>query len=385
MTRSTAQEQEPEGVAPRPAQDVKILLVSPYPPKRDGIAAYSAQVAAELRRKGNRVEVVSPEPSAAHHYTDYRRLRGLVRLLMLSYQADRTMVQFYPDLFFPSLRSTRFLRRWPFVALLFRLARHVELVVHEAPYEALRRAPGMRGRVARALWRRLITLPTAAFVHTEWERRELTRTLGLAPEQIGLLEHGRSFVKRTRLESAQARRELGIDEKAFCFLCIGFLQHHKGFDRAIRAFNQVRGDHLRLDIVGSARVPAPEIEAYVGELRDLARCSPRVTLHEQFVSDELFDRWLEACDAVVLPYRVIWSSGVLARATLFAKSVIVSDVGGLPEQAGPAARVVHDDVGLSIAMAELAGVRLQPASGGRGTQPAGVVQPGSPTAPIRPE
>jgi glycosyltransferase involved in cell wall biosynthesis/SAM-dependent methyltransferase len=356
--------------------DVKILLVSPYPPKRDGIAAYSAQLAAQWRRGGHRVEVVSPEPSAAHHHTDYRSLRGLLRLLALSYRADLTVVEFYPELFFPSMRRAQFLRHWPFVATLFGLARRLDLVVHEAPYEALQRTPGVRGRVARALWRGLVTLPQAVFVHTEWERLELARTLGLPRERIGLLEHGRSFVKRTPLQAGQARRELGMDDRAFCFLCIGFLQEHKGFDRAVRAFNQIRGDHLRLDIVGSARVPAPEIEAYVAKLREQARASDRVTLHEGFVSDELFDRWLSACDVVVLPYRAIWSSGVLARAALFDKPVIVTDVGGLSEQAGPNATVVRDDLELSRAMSEAAGV--SPASDPGAAVPAGEgFEPGS--------
>jgi glycosyltransferase involved in cell wall biosynthesis len=334
---------------------VRILLLSPYPPKRDGIAAYSSQLAARWRREGHHVEVVSPEPSAAHRYIDYRSVRGLVRLLALSRQADRTVVEFVPELFFPSMRRTRFLLHWPAVASFFRLARRLELVVHEAPYEALRRAPGVRGRVARALWRRLVSAPEAVFVHTEWERRELARSLHLPPERVGLLDHGGSFVKRTLVGRAQARRELGLDEDAFCFLCIGFLQEHKGFDRAIKALDGIPGDHVRLDIVGSVRVPAPEIQGYVEELRELARRRPRVTLHEAFVSDELFDRWLAASDVVVLPYRLIWSSGVLARAALFAKPVIVSAVGGLPEQAGPGATVVHDDGELRQAMAELAG------------------------------
>ena len=86
---------------------MKTLLVAPYPPARDGIASYAAQVAADLRRRGERVEVVSPEPSAAHHHADLGRVRGLTRLLMLSRRADRTQVHFYPDLFFRGRRRVR--------------------------------------------------------------------------------------------------------------------------------------------------------------------------------------------------------------------------------------------------------------------------------------
>jgi glycosyltransferase involved in cell wall biosynthesis len=335
---------------------VRVLLVAPYPPARDGIATYAAQAAADLRRRGEHVEVVSPEPSAARHHAELGRARGVARLLALSRRADRTVVHFYPDLFFRGRRRVRFVLHWPWVAAALAIGRNVELVVHEAPYRDLRRARGVRGWVARALWRGLVTAPRATYVHTEWERQEMAASLSLEPDRVRLLEHNRAFVKKSRLGRSEARRELGLEEGELCFLCIGFLQRHKGFDRALQAFARIPGGHLRLDVVGSVRMAAPEVEHYLAELRALVRATPRARLHEGYVSDHGFDSWLSACDVVVLPYREIWSSGVLARAQLFGRRVIVSDVGGLPDQAGPLAIVVHDDEELYRAMAEVAGV-----------------------------
>jgi glycosyltransferase involved in cell wall biosynthesis len=336
--------------------DVKVLLVAPYPPARDGIASYAAEAAADLRRRGERVKVVSPGPSAAHHHADLGKAWGVVKLLMLSRRADRTVVHFYPDLFFRGRRRVRFVLHWPWVAGALSLGRNVELVVHEAPYRDLRRARGFRGWAAKKLWRGLLSAPEATYVHTEWERREMAASLGLARERIGLRDHNQAFVRRSRLDRAAARRELGIAEREFCFLCIGFLQHHKGFDRALKAFARIPGEHLRLDVVGAARMAGPEVENYVAELRALVRSTPRARLHEGYASDHAFDCWLSACDVVVLPYREIWSSGVLARAQLYGRQVIVSDVGGLPDQAGPLAMVVGDDEELHRAMAEVADV-----------------------------
>ncbi|MEX2204328.1 MAG: hypothetical protein WD965_09610, partial [Actinomycetota bacterium] len=45
--------------------------------------------------------------------------------------------------------------------------------------------------------------------------------------------------------------------------------------------------------------------------------------------------WMTAADRVVLPYTRAWSSGALARARVLGTPAIVSDVGGLAEQAGP--------------------------------------------------
>jgi hypothetical protein len=41
---------------------MRILMVSPYPPIRDGIAAYAVQTVAALRREGHEVEVPPPGP-----------------------------------------------------------------------------------------------------------------------------------------------------------------------------------------------------------------------------------------------------------------------------------------------------------------------------------
>ncbi len=341
---------------------MKVLVVAPYPPARDGIASYAAQAAADLRRRGEQVEVVSPEPSAAQHHADLGRLRGLVSLLRLSRRADRTLVHFYPDLFFRGRRRLTFASHWPWVAGVLALGRNVDLVVHEAPYQDLRNARGVRGRVARALWRGLVMAPRETYVHTEWERQQMAGSLALAPGRIRLLQHDQAFTRRSHLGRAEARRELGIEDDEFCFLCIGFLQHHKGFDRAVQAFGRIPGSRLRLDVVGSVRMPGPEVDYYVAELRELVRSTPRARLHEGYVSDHAFDCWLAACDVVVLPYRHIWSSGVLARAQLFGRPVIVSDVGGLPDQAGPLASVVRDSEELYRAMAQTGGVTVESAA-----------------------
>src|ERR671935_156480 len=71
--------------------------------------------------------------------------------------------------------------------------------------------------------------------------------------------------------------------------------------------------------------------------------TPGVELLDRYVPDEEFDAWIAAADAVVLPYRRAWSSGVLARAQTIGTPAIVSDVGGLADQAGPGDRIFHDD------------------------------------------
>jgi multidrug transporter EmrE-like cation transporter len=130
----------------------------------------------------------------------------------------------------------------------------------------------------------------------------------------------------------------------------------------------------RLYLVGSIRDQTPENVAFLEGLRRMAGSTPGATLLVRFPSDAEFDSWIAAADAVVLPYRRTWSSGVLARAQALGTPAIVTAEGGLAEQAGPADTVVDGDDALAEAMA---GVRPgRPAiAGGAGLPDPGVASP----------
>lgn len=335
---------------------MKILLVSPYPPERDGIAKYSLQVRTALQAQGDEVTVLSPRPSAAPYHADLRTWSGLVRAARLARRADRTIVEMVPDLFFGGVGRLRRLFNWPLLALFLRSG-HVELVAHELPVGTPEGLSAARLKLSRALWRSIVSLPATTYVHTVREREQAAAALNLPPGRLQLLPHGATFRAHTVHDRASAREELGLAPDAFCFLCIGFLQRHKGFDRAVDALSRLPGENLRLDIVGSRRWKAPEIDDYMRELIAVVAAVPRAHLHEGFLSDERFDTWLVASDVVVLPYRDIWSSGVVERARLFGRPLIVTDVGGLRDQvAGQDASLVNDDEELVRAMARAAGL-----------------------------
>jgi glycosyltransferase involved in cell wall biosynthesis len=326
---------------------MRILMVSPYPPLRDGIASYAVQAVAALRGQGHDVEVLSPGPSAAHHDLDLHGPRGPLALARRVRGYDKVIVQFHPDMFYP-VPSTPLRHAGVSLALLaaVRAMRSSEVVVHEIDYRVGRRR-GVDGIAARRLWRRVGSI----VLHTEVERHDFVEAFGVKPERVSVTEHGANFVRRTLMTREQARRSLGIPEDELVFLAIGFIQPHKGFDRAVRAFSGLASHGASLHVVGSVRVDEPEHLAYVAELQALVEATPGAHLHNQYVSDELFDRWLVASDVVVLPYRNIWSSGVLERALLYDRRVIATDVGGLSHQANARKGItLVDEAGLVRAM-----------------------------------
>lgn len=337
---------------------VRILVVTPYPPARDGIAAYAVQDVKRLRAEGHHVEVCSPWPSAAHHHLDLRTPRGGLALARRVRAYDRVILAFHPAVYFPQPSTpTQRSARWTALAVALGAARHSEIVVHEFPHAGAE-TPTERA-AARAMW----LAAGRILVHTDRERRELAGAFGLPTERIEVIGHGGHFERRTRRSRAEARARLGLADEPYVFLAIGFLQPHKGFDRAVRAFGDLGRHGCRLEIVGSLRVEEPEYRAYVDELRALAAATPGVTLHEEYVTDELFDTWIVAADALVLPYRIIWSSSVCGRAALYGRPVIATNVGGLGEQAVGTTILVDDDRELAEAMRRLAGVAESAAVG----------------------
>ncbi len=323
-------------------------MVSPYPPVRDGIAAYAVQAVAALRSQGHDVEVLSPGPSAAHHHLDLVGPRGALALAKRVRAYDRIIVQFHPDVFYrvPSTNRERAATSAALTAA-FRAASDVEVRVHEIDYRS-GRANTPQGLAARALWRSVSRI----VVHTESERDDFVKAFGVRPECVVLAPHGEHFSRRTPHDKASARRSLALPETGHVFVAIGFIQPHKGFDRAVRAFAGLGHHGAQLHVVGSVRVEEAAYLSYLAELQALISSTEGATLHPGFVSDELFDRWLAAADTVVLPYRSIWSSGVLERAALYDTPVIATAVGGLPQQAAARSDVtlVDDDSGLRQAL-----------------------------------
>ncbi len=332
---------------------MRILMVSFYPPLRDGIAAYALQQVGALRAEGHDVEVLSPGPSAAHHHLDFSGLRGIGALAKRVRAYDKVIIQFHPDLFYPHPTTPdRHAAVSASLLAMAKAARDLEIVVHEIDYRTGRRK-GVDAFAARAFWRQVNTIS----LHTEAERQDFITSYGVKPERVKVVEHGASFVKHTRADRVTARRTLGIAPEAFVFLSIGFIQPHKGFDRAVKAFEGLAEHGCELYVVGSVRVDDPGFASYLGELEGLVDGTPGTFLRTGFVSDELFDRWIVACDVVVLPYRQIWSSSVLERAMLFDKQVLVTAVGALANQVGdrPLVTLVDGDAGLKAGMRMLIG------------------------------
>jgi glycosyltransferase involved in cell wall biosynthesis len=311
---------------------VRVLVVSSYPPRHCGIGTYAAALADRWREVGHTVVVISPPDGDGDVRVRFDGGRPFLRAASMGSTFDRIVVHFQPALYFrPRAAVSKVLTSLGLLWLAVRRPQ-TEVLVHEAD-------PPVRWRPDYALLRQALRRSRLLF-HTDAERHALERAYRIRA-RARLIDHAEGIRLHGAASREEARRRLGIGVAERLFLCAGFLHPGKGFELAVHAFAEA-GSPGRLVIVGSVRdATAPNLE-YTRTLRELCARTPGVTLLEGYVSDQNFDAWIAAADRLILPYRVSWSSGALARARAIGTPAIVSATGGLPEQAGPDGIVVHN-------------------------------------------
>jgi glucosyl-dolichyl phosphate glucuronosyltransferase len=332
------------------------VLVSTFPPLRDGIARYAEQLAENLRRAGHSVVRISPPGGTAD--SSFRIDGGLrpLRLLRATNREDEVVVMWHP-LFFVTGGAVS--RAWAYASLgFFTRKRRSTIIVHEPDARPLANRIGLR-RVADALEERARrwswNSPATLSFHSERERDDfLNAHPGLRDGgRLTISEHGEFFRPYASATPDEARRRLGLDD-GLLFLCIGFIGRHKGFDRAVRAFAELPSGMAKLQIVGSLLYETNEARAYADELSDLVEQVDGACMEERFLDDAELDLWIQAADAVLAPYRSAASSSVVARARLLETRVVATAVGGLPEQLGSGDILVTNDDELTKALSDLA-------------------------------
>jgi glycosyltransferase involved in cell wall biosynthesis len=192
-------------------------------------------------------------------------------------------------------------------------------------HDVLAREPSAWQRAAqRRLYRRM----DAVIAHSEHGRGRLLDELGLPPERvhtipIGALDH------LAREPAGPLPPELD-DTGEPVVLCFGLIRPYKGVDVLLDAWQGITG--AQLWIVGRPRFDIGPLRAQSGE---------NVRWVTRYVDDGELAACFRRADVVVLPYREIEQSGVLATALAFASPLVLSDVGGFSEVAAAgAARLV---------------------------------------------
>jgi len=123
--------------------------------------------------------------------------------------------------------------------------------------------------------------------------------------------------------------KLGLSPDYRYLLFFGFIRDYKGLDWLLEAMSspELAGLPLKLIVAGEFYSdPKPCLNL----IRDRS-LDDKVILRSDYIPDDLVSAYFGACDMVVQPYKHATQSGVTQIAYHFGRSMLVTNVGGLPE------------------------------------------------------
>jgi glycosyltransferase involved in cell wall biosynthesis len=168
------------------------------------------------------------------------------------------------------------------------------------------------------LWRAVFATVDRVVVHGSGAVERLEE-LGVPPERIARIPHPLFETPGGKLRPPNGQT----------LLHFGFLRPEKGLDVLLRALPGIAAEvpDVRLVVAGDPLEPLEPLERLASELR----VAQRVEWRLGYVDDTAIPALMEQATALVLPYRKIESSGVLATALGHGRPAVVSDVGSLGE------------------------------------------------------
>lgn len=197
----------------------------------------------------------------------------------------------------------------------------------------------------------LLRLADGAIVHSEELRRTAMARFGLPAERVFSVPPGRMGVFRQREWSQlESRRKLGLGERDRVVLLFGAIRGYKGLDTLIEAMATVAREAPQAVLLVAGKLWEPW--APYANLIERHGLQDRVKCRLEYIPTDQVQDLLAACDVAALPYRHFEAqSGVALAALDFARPLVVTSVGGLPELAPQGSLVVPPDDPAALAQA----------------------------------
>lgn len=158
--------------------------------------------------------------------------------------------------------------------------------------------------------------------HSQYVKEQIVKLFNISPEKVAVIPHG-NYIHwyENKTDRSAARRSLHYDDDDIVFALIGVIRFYKGIPALLASFQNLLDNRAKLLIAG--RPFDNNIET---ELRALCLKDNRVNVYLEYIPDNMMQMYMNAVDAIVLPYSDITTSGALLLAMSFGKAIIAPEL-----------------------------------------------------------
>lgn len=185
-------------------------------------------------------------------------------------------------------------------------------------------------RLFKAIYWLLYRCPDYFLIHTTRGRQQLIEDFSVPEGRVVATSIGvNEEIPVTSLSKTDALHRLSFDSEQKHLLCFGKMEPYKGVDRMIEAFGLLEDSSSQLVLAGSFNS-----RDYKDQVMALIAASQRrsdIIVHDHHIPNEDVEAYFKACDALVLPYRNIYQSGVLFLCLNFGMPIVATNVGSLEQ------------------------------------------------------
>jgi glycosyltransferase involved in cell wall biosynthesis len=297
---------------------MRIVLLSPLPPYRGGIAQFGDKLLTSLRDDSNEVTGVN----YSHLYPGFL-FPGKTQFENGIRSAEGLLHSYQPFSWFGARKKIRAIKpdllisQWwhPFFAPCLTAVnpggiKSVAICHNIMPHESM----PLAGIFANRFFKKQDILA----VHSKPAEEEAAK---MGRKVIRLFHPLYDQYLNTGMEREQARQKLGLKTHHKALLFFGMVREYKGFDILLEACELLPAEY-RVIAAG---------ENYTRR----AFTSERLLWENSFIPNCDVGTWFNAADIVVLPYRNASQSGITQIALAFGKPLVVTDKGGLSEVVDP--------------------------------------------------
>jgi glycosyltransferase involved in cell wall biosynthesis len=178
--------------------------------------------------------------------------------------------------------------------------------------------------------RRLCGIADQIIVHCECARELVMNRYNLSPgmsSKITVIPHGHFIdIYANTITRSVAREYLGLSQKDLVFLYFGKIRNYKGVPDLISDFMLFKVPDAKLLIVGQ-----PDNGIIQTKIKHLSDQSKKIAFYPGFIPNEDIQKFMNAADIVILPFKDTLTSGTVILAMSFSKPIIAPRLGCLAE------------------------------------------------------